>query len=116
MATDEDIGMANYIMTILKSQPEIMMSWGVDPNTVKTITDGLQFHVQGFKITGIVKITYDYGQDLFRINIQPDNNTPPITHEEVFLDQLVSLIDEDVEKTDDYQKRICEEYGIMIFA
>ena len=46
MATEEDIGMANYIMNILKSQPEIMMSWGIDPKTVKTITRGLQFHVQ----------------------------------------------------------------------
>ena len=114
MATAEDIEMANNIMTILQNRAEIMMSWGIDPKTVKTISDGLQFHVQGFKITGTVKITYDYGQDLFRIDIQPDNDTSTITYEEVFLDQLVSLIDEAVEKTDDYQKRICEEYGFPI--
>jgi len=113
MATDEDIEIARYIMAILQNRAEIMMSWGIDPKTVKTITDGLQFHVQGFKITGIVKITYDQGSDLFRIDIIPDNDTPQITHEEVFLDQLVSLIDEEVEKTDDYQKRICEEYGFI---
>lgn len=116
MATDEDIEIARYIMAILQNRAEIMMSWGIDPKTVKTITGGLQFHVQGFKITGIVKITYDYGQDLFRIDIQPDNDTPPITHEDVFLDQLVSLIDEDVEKTDNYQQRICEEYGVVMYA
>ena len=113
MATDEDVAMAKYITAILKSQPEIMMSWGIDPKTVKTITDGLQFHVSGFKVKGTVKITYDQGSDLFRIDIISDNDKPQITHDEVFLDQLVSLIDEDVEKTDDYQKRICEEYGFI---
>ena len=113
MATEEDIGMANYIMNILKSQPYVMMSWGVNPNTVKTITRGLQFHVQGFKVKGTVKITYMPIPDLFRIDIFPDNDTPPIIYKEVFLDQLVSLIDEAVERTDDYQKRICEELGIV---
>lgn len=116
MATDEDMEIARYIMAILQNRAEIMMSWGIDPKTVKTITGGLQFHVQGFKMTGMVKITYDYGQDLFRIVINPDNGTPPITHEEVYLDQLVSCIDEDVEKTEDYEKRICEEYGVVIYA
>lgn len=116
MATDEDIEIARYIMAILQNRAEIMMSWGIDPKTVKTITNGLQFHVQGFKIKGTVRITYNYGQDLFHINIQPDNDTPPITHEDVYLDKLVSLIDEEVEKTDDYQKRICEEYGVVVYA
>lgn len=113
MATDEDVAMAKYITAILKSQPDVMMSWGIDPKTVKTITDGLQFQVSGFKVKGTVKITYDQGSDLFRIDIIPDNDTLQITHDEVFLDQLVSLIDEEVEKTDDYQKRICEEYGFI---
>ena len=116
MATDEDIEMANYIMAILKLQPIVMMSWGIDPKTVKTITNGLQFHVQGFKVKGTVKITYLPGHDLFRIDIIPDDDTPPIIHEEVFLDQLVSLIDDDVEKTEDYEKRICEEYGFIMYA
>lgn len=113
MATDEDIEIARYIMAILQNRAEIMMSWGIDPKTVKTITGGLQFHVSGFKVKGTVRITYDQGSDLFRIDIIPDNDTLQITHDEVFLDQLVSLIDEEVEKTDDYQKRICEEYGFI---
>ena len=111
MATEEDIGMANYIMTILKSQSEIMMSWGIDPKTVKTITRGLQFHV---KVKGTVKITYMPIPDLFRIDIFPDDDTPPIIYEEVFLDQLVSMIDEAVEKTENYEKRICDEHGFII--
>ena len=113
MATEEDIVMANYIMNILKSQPYVMMSWGIDPKTVKTITRGLQFHVQGFKVKGTVKITYMPIHDLFRIDIQPDEDKTPIIYKEVFLDQLVSLIDEAVERTNDYQKRICEELGIV---
>ena len=39
MATEEDIGMANYIMNILKSQPYVMMSWGIDLDTIRPITD-----------------------------------------------------------------------------
>ena len=33
--------------------------------------------------------------------------------EDVYFDMLVSVIDENVEKTDDYEKRISEEYGII---
>ena len=114
MATDEVVEMAKYIMAILQNRAEIMMSWGVDPNTVKTITRGLQFHVQGFKVKGTVKITYMPIPDLFRIDIFPDDDTPPIIYEEVFLDQLVSMIDEAVEKTENYEKRICDEHGFII--
>ncbi len=52
--------------------------------------------------------------DLFRIDIFPDDDTPPIIYEEVFLDQLVSMIDEAVEKTENYEKRICDEHGFII--
>ena len=33
--------------------------------------------------------------------------------DQVFVDNLISIIDEAVEKTDDYEKSICEEYGII---
>ena len=52
-------------------------------------------------------------QDLILIDILPDDSNTLIIYKEVFLDQLVSLIDEAVERTDDYQKRICEELGIV---
>ena len=115
MATEEDIEMAQYIMTILKAYPEVIMSWGVEPESVKTVTLGLQFHVNGFKIKGTVKITYMPGPDLFDVEIRPDNEREQaITFRDIYFDQLVSVIDEAVEKTEDYEERVCQEYGFVM--
>ena len=35
------------------------------------------------------------------------------TIEDVFLDKLISVVDENIEKTEDYKKRISETYHIM---
>ena len=48
-----DLKLAGYIWSILKTQPIIVMSWGVDMDTIKPVKGGLEFHVQGFKHTGI---------------------------------------------------------------
>ena len=88
------------------------LSWGVDFARVKVIKNGTEFHVQGFKITGIVRIQYVEGADLFKVTIIPDNKQEqPIIIEDVYLDMLVSVIDENVEHCDNYDKRIYEEYG-----
>lgn len=50
-----DLKLAGYIWSILKTQPVIVMSWGVDMDTIKPVKGGLEFHVQGFKHTGMVK-------------------------------------------------------------
>ena len=49
-----DLKLAGYIWSILKTQPVIVMSWGVDMDTIKPVKGGLEFHVQGFKHTGMV--------------------------------------------------------------
>ena len=87
------------------------LSWGVDFARVKVIENGTEFHVQGFKITGIVRVQYVEGSDLFKVTIIPDNKQKkPIVIEDVYLDMLVSVIDENVEHCDNYEKRISEEY------
>ena len=48
-----DYGIAEYIWKILKTQQQIVWSWGVDPDTVKTIKNGTQFHVQGFLMKSV---------------------------------------------------------------
>ena len=50
------------------------LSWGVDFARVKVIENGTEFHVQGFKVTGIVRVQYVEGSDLFKVTIIPDNN------------------------------------------
>ena len=109
-----DYGIAEYIWKILKTQQTIVWSWGVDPDSVKTIKNGTQFHVQGFLMTGTVKITYDEGMDLFDIEFLPDDDMPRKAILGLYLDQLVSVIDEHVEHCENYEQRINEEYGIIV--
>jgi hypothetical protein len=109
-----DYGIAEYIWKILKTQQTIVWSWGVDPDSVKTIKNGTQFHVQGFLMTGTVKITYDEGMDLFDIEFLPDDDKPRKAILGLYLDQLVSVIDEHVEHCENYEQRVNEECGIIV--
>lgn len=108
-----DLKLAGYIWSILKTQPIIVMSWGVDMDTIKPVKGGLEFHVQGFKHTGMVQIVLDERKDLFEIYLIPDSEGEKNVIEDVYFDMLVSIIDENVEKTDDYEKKISEEYRII---
>lgn len=89
------------------------LSWGVDFGSIKVIESGTEFHVQGFKIIGKVRIQYVEGSDLFRVTIIPDNDKEnPIIKEDVYIDMLVSVIDEHVEYCENYQERVYKEYGL----
>ena len=57
--------MANYIYSILRSQPMIMFSWGFNNPLALANEEGLVFSVNGFKHKGNVKIVYHSGKDLF---------------------------------------------------
>lgn len=105
--------LAKYIWSILKTQITIFISWGVNPESMKVIEGGLEFHCQGFKHTGTVQIVLDEGKDLFEVHLISENGEKIKTIEDVFLDNLVSVIDENIEKTEDYEKRISEEYHII---
>ena len=110
---DYNVRLARYIWTILTSQPIILMSWGVDPKTVKTIELGLEFHVQGFKHTGLVRVTLNEGLDLFEVSLIDENDKIVNTIESVFCDNLVAVIDDAVEKCENYQERISQEYQLI---
>ena len=68
-----DLKLAGYIWSILKTQPIVVMSWGVDMDTIKPVEGGLEFHVQGFIHTGMVRIILDEGKDLFEVHLIPDS-------------------------------------------
>lgn len=53
---DYNLELAKYIWSILKTQITIFISWGVNPESMKVIEGGLEFHCQGFKHTGTVRI------------------------------------------------------------
>ena len=105
---ENDKEMAEYIYSILLSQPIILMSWGFQ--SPRIIQNGLSFFVNGFKHKGNVSIQYNEGQDLFEIFLLDENEKLVDTIHMVYFDQLVEVIDEKVEKTDDYNNRVDNEY------
>lgn len=110
---EHDVEIGQYILTILKSRLDIVTSWGLDPETLRPIKYGIQFHVQGFKHTGLVRVILNEGADLFEVTLLSEAGEVVKHIEDVFLEMLISTIDEAVEKTDDYEKRISEEYPYL---
>ena len=108
VAENRDLEMARYIWSILKTQLTIIMSWGIDPGSIKVVNLGIQFHVQGFKHTGYVKVALNEGKDLFEISLLSDNGECVKFLDEVYLDMLVDTIDQAVEKTEDYEEQLTE--------
>ncbi len=105
--------MAEYIFAIFRTNLPVVWSWGINPATIEVVELGVKFHVQGFKHTGYVQIVLNEGEDLFEVSLIDENNTIVNTIEHIFLDNLVSIIDEAVEKVENYSERISQEYGIM---
>ena len=106
-----DLELAKYIWSILKYNPPVLMSWGVDLDTIKVIDRGLQFHVRGFLLTGNVVIVYNEGTDYFDVTFHRDDSPEEVrVYNNVALDGLVDLIDSKVEKTDEYEKRVSDTY------
>lgn len=50
---------ANYIYSILKSNPTIILSWGFNTPAALQNNEGLLFKVNGFKHQGWVKVVYN---------------------------------------------------------
>lgn len=100
--------MAEYILSILRSQLVVMWSWGFNSPTRLSDNRGLAFKVQGFKYTGLVEVVYDEGLDTFTVILKKTGKTI----EDVYFDELVNVIDSLVERTDDYEERVNREYRV----
>lgn len=99
-----DIEIGKYILSILYTEMGIVASWGLDPKTIRPIKCGIKFYVHGFKHTGMVHIVLNEGEDLFEIELVSDEGVTIETHKSIFLDNLISTIDDAVEKVEDYEK------------
>lgn len=108
---------AKHILEILLYQPEIIMSWGVDSESIKTTfvenKPGLQFHVQGYKHTGYVQVALCESNESFEIVLLSDDDETVSITKEVLVEILVSTIDGLVEKTEDYENRISTDYPVL---
>jgi len=69
--------------------------------------------VQGFKHKGLVAVTYNEGKDLFDITLFNSQMVITKKIEDVYFDQLVDIIDNAVEKTEDYENRVRQEYSLI---
>ena len=104
--TENNTSMARYIWRIFQYSA-IPLSWGICFASVRTLSNGTEFHVQGFKMTGYVKVEYDEGPDTFTITLTPDDNKENRKIiENVYLDNLISVIDENVEYCENYETRV----------
>lgn len=102
-----------YCWAILGYNKPILMSWGVNPYSIKEIENGTSFHVKGFKHTGYVEVTIDYATDTFSVVLKSDAGEIISSHTDVYLGELVRLIDDLVEKAEDYEERIYEQILVV---
>ncbi len=111
-----DMSMAKYIMSIFKTQPMVVCSWGF--HTPIAIKDGLRFRVNGFRHKGWCEVVYNEGMDtfIFRTIDRKGNTIREI--EDVYFDNLVFVIDTTVETGRDseeqYKERVNSWLGKVI--
>ena len=107
--------MAQYIMMILKSRLTVMFSWGARRFTA--IQNGLVFHVQGYLLNGWVKVLYNEGTDAFDLSFINNRKEIVKTVNEVYIDNLVDVIDYHVENDDSlkYEQRVKQQYSISLY-
>lgn len=103
--------MALYIMQILSTKPNVVMSWGVCKFRALRGDEGVMFHVQGFKFNGWVKCVYDLGADLFNIFYIDNKGETQKIQKGIYFDELVDTIDREVEKVANYNQRVKELYS-----
>lgn len=102
--------MAKYIMSILRSQTMIVLSWGFH-NPV-AINNGLRFKVQGYLHKGWVEVVYNEGRDLFEVRTINQDGSVKQEVEDVYFDCLVNVIDGMVERCSNYHEKVKETYNI----
>ena len=73
------------------------LSWSIDFSSIKVIDNGTEFMFQNHKKTGKVIIQYSERTGLFNVTVIHDNDERnPVIIENVYIDMLVSVIDENL--------------------
>ena len=115
MIMDEEYSkeIAGYILSIFRTNPFVVMSWGINPASITIVEVGVKMHVQGFLHTGYVQIQLNEGEDLFEVTLISEEGETLKTIEHIFVDNLICVIDSVVEKCENYQERISQEYQLI---
>lgn len=105
--------MAECILSILRTQLMVVLSWGFHRPMTLPDDKGLAFKVDGFKHRGWVFVKYNDGKDLFDVELRDNAMTIIRVIENVYFDQLVTVIDNAVEHTENYEEQVKELYNIQ---
>lgn len=104
--------MAEYILSILRTQLMVVFSWGFHRPTALPDDGGVAFKVDGFKHRGWVFVKYNEGKDLFDIELRDKSLNVVRSIEDVYFDQLIAVIDNAVEHTENYEEQVKGLYNI----
>lgn len=106
----EDEIMARFILDILRTDLKKVFSWGFQyPRIIK---NGLRAYVAGFLYEGYIEIKYNRGKDLFEVYTFNEDGSVKDNVEDVYLDSLVNVVDDLVERCENYEQRVHELYEI----
>jgi len=102
--------MTRYILNCLTREKLIVFSWGF--HSPVALNNGLQFNVNGFIFNGIIQVIYNEGTDLFDLKFIK-NNKVVILLPNVQLEELIEVLDDLIEKVDNYEERVKKEYSLL---
>ena len=85
----------------------VVFSWGFHRPSALPNNKGLRFQVHGFKYQGGVEVVYNEWRDLFEVSLSDGTLV-----EDVYLGNLVAVIDGLVERVDNYKEKVETEYDI----
>lgn len=105
--------MTEYILSILRMELMVVFSWGCHCPMSLPNDEGLAFKVNGFKHKGWVFVRYNEGKDLFDIELRGNDMTIISVIEDVYFDQLIAVIDNAVEHTENYEEQVKGFYNIQ---
>ena len=103
--------MAEYILQILRSQLMEVFSWGFHKPRHLPNDRGISFMVEGYKYQGKVQVIYNEGTDLFEVHLENGR-----IEEDVYLDQLVGVIDSLVERCENYDEQVKKHFQDYFFS
>lgn len=113
------IQVAQDIYDTLHSQPAIFLSWGVAPESMRIIRysgmPGIMFEVNGFLHQGKVMVLLN-SCDTFDVLLLTKDGTIVSEQSGIYVDELVSYIDENVERCDNYEERVRQTYNLQGIA
>lgn len=97
-------------MDCLTRQKMVVFSWGFQKATA--LENGLRFNVNGFIHKGIVEVIYNDGTDYFDIKLIKNGITKSLTTN-VEVSELIEVLDYLIEKVENYDERVKEEYSLL---